>query len=220
MKQIPILYENDEILLINKAAGVAVQGGEKIVHPLDAELSLQEGYKVYLVHRLDRETAGILVVAKNPAAAAKWTKLIGSGRVTKEYRAVCVGIPNGGKTGTITEHIVQHGQDKCAITQYKVLSTGVIGMDDDEDRRTLSLLSLTLGTGRMHQIRIHLAKIGCPIAGDDRHGDFKANKLLRKTAGIKRLMLASCRLTLPLGNENATFTIPLPDYMQRIIDKF
>ena len=88
---IPIIYENSEIFIINKKAGMPVQGGEKILHSLDTELAKQTGQKVYLVHRLDKETSGLMIAAKNPAAANKWTKLIGSKEVKKEYIAICIG---------------------------------------------------------------------------------------------------------------------------------
>ena len=70
-----------------------------------------------------------------------------------------------------------------------------------------------LETGRMHQIRIHLAKNSCPIAGDDQHGNFKLNKQLKKSLGIKKLLLASVKLTVPMQSQNQVFEIPLPDYM-------
>ena len=84
MKQIDILFENDQILVINKPCGIAVQGGEGIAHPLDKELPAQLGYPVYLVHRLDRDTAGLMIVAKSPLYAAQWTKMIGGKLVRKE----------------------------------------------------------------------------------------------------------------------------------------
>ena len=74
----------------------------------------------------------------------------------------------------------------------------------------LCLIRLQLETGRMHQIRIHLAKQGCPIAGDDQHGNFKMNKLLKKVCKIKRLQLSAVRLTIPLNGNEKTFEIPVP----------
>ena len=73
---IPIIYENNEIFIIDKPAGLAVQGGQGVVHSVDRDFAEQTGQKVYLVHRLDKDTSGLMVVAKNPAAAVKWTKLI------------------------------------------------------------------------------------------------------------------------------------------------
>ena len=106
MKNIPILFENEEILVINKPAGLPVQGGQGILHPLDKELAVQVGYPVYLVHRLDRDTNGLMIVAKSAAAASKWTKLIGGKLVRKEYTAVCIGTLKS-KKGTIRTSVVQ-----------------------------------------------------------------------------------------------------------------
>ncbi len=183
---------------------MSVQGGPKITHPLDEELAKQTGQKVYLVHRLDKDTSGLMIVAKTPAAANKWTKLIGSKDVEKEYIAVCIGVlPQ--KQGIINEQIVQHGQTKQALTHYKVLEEQTLEWEGQ--KIILSKVSLILQTGRMHQIRIHLAKQGCPIAGDDQHGNFKLNKLLRKAAGIKHLQLFSVCLTVPLKEGKQSFKI-------------
>ena len=199
---IPIIYENEEILIINKPAGLAVQGGQGVVHSVDRDFSDQLGYKIYLVHRLDKDTSGLMVVAKNPVAAAKWTKLIGSKVVKKEYIAVCAGrMP--AKSGVINETIVQHGETKTAVTHYQVLK------EWDQDDIPMCKLRLVLETGRMHQIRIHLAKNNCPIAGDDQHGNFKLNKLLKKACGIKRLQLSAVRLTIPLAGKEKVFEIPV-----------
>ena len=204
MKEIPVLYENDEILIINKPSGVAVQGGQGILHPLDKELPLQLGYPAYLVHRLDRDTKGLMVVAKSPLAAAKWTKLIGGKLVRKEYTAVCAGTLNP-KKGTLRSAVIQHGDEKPAVTHYEIVSEQKISGDDGEI--TLSTVKLQLETGRMHQIRIHLGKNGCPSAGDDKHGDFKMNKILKKLCGIRELQLTASRLSVPLDGKECVFEI-------------
>ncbi|QTQ13643.1 RluA family pseudouridine synthase [Treponema parvum] len=219
MNFVPILYENEDIMVIEKPSGMSCQGGHKIFHPLDEELSKQVGYKVYLVHRLDRDTAGLMVVAKSSAAAGRWIKLIGGKQVQKEYKAVCIGTPSGGISGTITEPVSKGGIEKPAVTGYRVEKIFTFQDSDKafaEGRRDfnteISLLHLKLGTGRMHQIRIHLAKIGCPIVGDDKYGDFKLNKYLKKTAGVRRLMLACVHLTLPIAGKQKKFEIPEPLY--------
>ena len=203
MNPIPIIYQNQEIFIINKKAGMPVQGGEKIAHPLDEELAKQVGQKVYLVHRLDKDTSGLMIVAKSPQAANKWTKLIGSKEVKKEYIAICAGSLKE-KKGEISEDIVQHGQTKRAVTHYKVEKEWTIEREGEEAIQ-MCRIRLLLETGRMHQIRIHLAKQGCPIAGDDQHGNFKLNKVLRKAAGIKNLQLYSVKLVLPLNDKMETF---------------
>ncbi|MFA6856169.1 MAG: RluA family pseudouridine synthase [Treponema sp.] len=218
MKSIPILYENDEIFIINKPSGIPVQGGAGITHSLDRELPEQTGSSVYLVHRLDQDTAGLMVVAKNPAAAAIWTKLIAGHDVRKEYDAVCIGKFTE-LSGTIVENIVQHGEARNAVTHYRVTGEGTV-LCSGGPVLPVSFVHLFLETGRMHQIRIHLAKQGCPVAGDDQHGNFKQNKLLRKAAGVKRLMLAAVTLTIPLGGSLQTFSVPLPEHMQSFYDLY
>ena len=241
MQQIPILFENDEIFVINKPAGVAVQGGQGIAHPLDEEFSKQVGFKVYLVHRLDKETAGLMVVAKNPKAASKWIELIASKQVQKEYTAVCFGEPliNGRKqkNGTISGAVVKKNgkneREQAAVTNFTVeevwekeIAESSSAMtepsnpemtdsakSDEKKLLSFSKIHLKLGTGRMHQIRIHLASVGAPICGDDRHGNFKLNKLAKKHLKIKNLLLCSSRLTIPVADgKSKTFEIELPAY--------
>lgn len=220
MTPFSILYENDEILLINKPNGVSVQGGKGISHPLDTELSAQLGYKIHLVHRLDKETSGILVVAKNSRAAAKWTNLIAQKEVKKEYIAITIGKPlvdgKPSEKGRIRGTVEAHGRTQEAYLDFTVEKSGVIAAETQagESQIPLSLVHIVLGTGRMHQIRIQLAKNGAPIAADDQHGDFKKNKLLRRV-GIKKLCLAAFRLTIPVDGKERVFEIPLPEHIQK-----
>ena len=137
-----------------------------------------------------------MIVAKSPQAASKWTKLIGSKEVKKEYIAICAGSLKQ-KKGQIAEDIIQHGQTKRAVTHYEVEKAWMVEREDQEPI-PMCQIRLQLETGRMHQIRIHLARQGCPIACDDQHGNFKINKILRKAARIKHLQLFSVKLTLPL----------------------
>lgn len=232
MKEIPIIYENDEILIVNKRAGLAVQGGEGVKNPLDVVLGEQLGAKVYPVHRLDKETSGLLVVAKTSVAARLWTGLIASGQVKKEYQALCFGLVQGlnpasalGKTGRLTQRVQVAGAGKTAETFYQVAGIFPVAeiaplaeqMADLGTNPLFSLLNLTLGTGRTHQIRIHLAQAGCPILADDKHGNFKVNKLVKKAVGIKTLQLAATRLTIPLEGRATTFQIPLPPHMEEAL---
>lgn len=222
MNQVPVLFENEEIYVINKPAGVPVQGGMGIAHPLDEEFAKQVGQKVHLVHRLDKDTAGLMIIAKSPQAASKWTKLIGSKQVQKTYTAFCFGTLSKRK-GVINETVIQHGEKKTAVTDYEILEETeiVLGTKTDENgneipgqKIKLSRIKLDLQTGRMHQIRIHLGKNNCPIIGDDLHGNFKLNKLAKKELKIKTLQLYSSRLALPVNGKNLVFEIdcslPLP----------
>lgn len=221
MSVLPIVFENEEIFVVNKPKGVAVQGGEGVKHPLDEMLTQQVGYKIYPVHRLDKDTSGLLVVAKNSKAAHTWIQLIAGGKVKKIYNALCFGLPHNlkpetavGKTGTFTAAV---GKDKKpAFTAYKILKSKKVIFENSEgesQEEIVSLLELQLGTGRMHQIRIHLSQEGCPIVADDKYGLFKKNKWIKKQLGIKDLQLAAVQLQLPVGNTQKTLKICLPQHM-------
>lgn len=223
---IPVLYEDNDILIINKQSGLAVQGGEGILHPLDEVLAEQIGQKVYLVHRLDKDTAGILVVAKNPKAAAVYTEIFAGKKAVKEYVSFCAGtLPK--KSGTINASVDQKGTEKAALTHYQLEAESAVILED----ATVNVCRVRwrIETGRMHQIRIHAAKLGVPIIADDKHGNFKLNKALKKACGAKKLMLASVKLTIPLnacasskgqGAVLKTFEIPLPEHMERFAALF
>ena len=223
MHDIPVVFENEEIFLINKPAGISVQGGEGIAHPLDEEFSKQVGFKIHLVHRLDKETAGLMLVAKNGKAASKWIDLISSKQVRKEYDAICFGLPllkgkeseSGVISGSVTKKNGAFAREQSALTNFRVEKVKKILLPEESAGKvlTLSRIHLKLGTGRMHQIRIHLASVKSPICGDDKHGDFKLNKLAKKRIGIKKLLLCSSKITLPLSSqESKTFSIDLPEY--------
>ena len=198
MNKLEIVYQNENIYIINKPSGLATQGGKGITHSVDTLLAQQVGQKVHLVHRLDKETEGLLIVAKDSKSASIWTDLISTKEITKTYSALCVGIlPQ--ESGFISEPITHKGITKNAKTFFTVESTMIkpIELQEVTEEISLSRVKLQLSTGRMHQIRIHLAKNGTPIAGDDKYGDFKANKKLRKI-GIKKLQLAAIQLDIPL----------------------
>lgn len=212
MTTVPVLYENDEIYIINKPSGISVQGGAGIAHPLDEEFAKQVGQKVYLVHRLDKDTAGLMIIAKTPQAASKWTRLISSKQVQKNYTAYCFGTLSK-KKGVINDTVMQHGENKIAVTNYRILEESDVSLkvQSENGEKTenihISKISLELQTGRMHQIRIHLSKNNCPIIGDDSHGNFKLNKLVKKVYKIKNLQLYSVRLAVPIDGKNRVFEI-------------
>ncbi|MDR2597135.1 MAG: RluA family pseudouridine synthase [Treponema sp.] len=210
MKNLDILYEDNLVIVINKPAGLAVQGGKGIKSSLDKILAETRTPPPLLVHRLDKDTSGIILTAKTREAAARFSRLIGTGsQSVKQYTAVCSGCPVK-KEGVITLEIPVHGSIKKSKTSYKVINSHKLS------DMVFSVLELELGTGRMHQIRRHLAMIGNPVLGDDKYGDFKLNKKLRKT-GVKRLLLHSSRLIIK-DEINLNLSAPLPDYFQPFIN--
>lgn len=207
MKDIPVLFENPDILVVNKPSGIAVQGGEGITVSIPDILERQTGGKIYPVHRLDRDTAGILVVARNSRAAAEYASYFAGREIEKKYRAVCFGRPESG-AGIIKLPAGRAGNEKPAETSWRL----------EDATEGASLIELELGTGRMHQIRIHLASIGCPVIADDKYGDFRKNRDVRSRFGIRKLQLVSCDLTIPVGKSPVHFTIPLPEHMTACLE--
>lgn len=208
---IPIVYEDDEIILINKKSGLASQGGVGVGKSVDTELAAQIGQKVYLCHRLDKDTSGLLLCAKTSAAANKWSRQVGEKSVKKEYLALCFGQPKN-PSGKISLPIKEKGQSKSAVTYYeKAQLSDFLREEAEASNLDVCLMKLTLATGRTHQIRIHLAQSELPIIGDDKYGDFGLNKAAKRDLGLKRLCLCAFRLTLPLASGQQTFEIS-PDF--------
>jgi 23S rRNA pseudouridine955/2504/2580 synthase len=205
VKNIEILYEDDYIIVVNKPAGLAVQGGEGVKTSLDMILAEIRTPKPLLVHRLDKDTSGVLLAAKGRESAAHFSRLLNSPKIVKQYIAVCAGHPKDEK-GVITDKLLIHGNLKSSETRYKVLKTSVF----TEENLEYSALELELGTGRMHQIRRHLAMNGNPVLGDDKYGDFALNKKLRRSASLKRLLLHAFRLIIK-DEFKADISAPLPE---------
>jgi 23S rRNA pseudouridine955/2504/2580 synthase len=199
---IEALYEDDEILVLDKPAGLASQPGAGVRVSVVEAVERDFGFRPFLVHRLDKETAGCLVVARTAQAASKWTRLVESRELRKTYRAIVAGLP-GTESGRFADPVPTREGAKEASTDWRLIGSfgrstaATAGAAAGEPR--FSYLELELGTGRTHQIRLHLAAHGLPILGDDRHGDFALNKALRKGTGLKRLLLAAWSLELPGG---------------------
>ncbi len=190
MTMIEILRDNGDVILVRKPAGVSVQPGENAGRALVDILETELGWRPYLLHRLDRETEGVLALARRRETAQAFSKTMESQRARKIYLAIVFNRPTQA-WGEIDSDILNRGQAQSALTRYRLLASYA------NAGRDYSLLELELETGRMHQIRIHLASIGCPIVGDDKHGDWKLNKEAAKTLGAKRLFLLARYLGLP-----------------------
>ncbi|MDR2071196.1 MAG: RluA family pseudouridine synthase, partial [Treponema sp.] len=188
MKRVAVLFENDDCIVLNKPAGLAVQGGKRVEVSLDSLLADEWSPRPLLVHRLDKDTSGVILAAKTAPTAVCFSALFAGEKdslVCKRYLALCAGRPEREEARIRTELEIR-GKDKYAETGYRVVSC----------REGFSLLELELGTGRMHQIRRHLALIGHPVLGDDKYGDFTLNKELRRTRRLKRLLLHASRLSI------------------------
>lgn len=204
------MFENQDIIAIIKPCGVAVQGGAGISNPLIDDIDRIYSKKHFLIHRLDKDTEGILIVGKTSTAAAKYSKILNSPETKKEYIALVSGNVES-SSGTIKIPLEKDGRLVNAVSKYKVL----------EKKSDFTKLAVSIETGRMHQIRIHMAKAGHPIIGDDKYGNFKLNKELKKNMGVKKLMLAAIKLELYISPaEKKIFTCPVPEHILSFWNKF
>jgi 23S rRNA pseudouridine955/2504/2580 synthase len=208
-------------MVLNKPPGLPVQGGERVKVSLDSILSEKIKPRPLLVHRLDKDTSGIILVAKSKEAARFFSSLFaGGGTMVKRYLGLCSGIISPEK-GLIKLDlgVRQKGRNrtlKKSETFYKLLSAG--GFMDF----SFSFLELELGTGRMHQIRRHLSRIGHPLFGDEKYGDFSLNKKLKAYLKLKHLLLHSCALIIPpspLLPGGLDVKAPIPDFYVRFLNE-
>jgi len=173
-----ILYEDSSIIAINKPTGVASQGGSGIYAPLDKLINMVDSkYSLRLVHRLDKDTSGVMIFAKNLKTAQVLTNAFKHKQVQKKYLAVCYGIFKE-KAGIINNNIVDGEKDLPAVTKYKVLS---------EYKNYMSLVELKPETGRKHQLRIHLSQLGHSIVGDRLHGTLRQLQDLSCMLGLNNI---------------------------------
>jgi len=225
MKAPPILFEDERILVFNKPAGLPVQGGAGVGTSLDSLLAQTCKTRPFLVHRLDKDTSGVIVTAKTKESAALCSALFSDHQQghKKTYLALCAGTID--EQGTINEKLHVKGRELDAQTFYRRLA----GMQEllmadsgkPEDSIGVSLAELKPVTGRMHQLRRHLAQKGHPILGDDKYGDFALNKKLKKTFGLRRLLLHASSIYLPpsLVNGGIEISAPLPDHFRELMEK-
>ncbi|MEM6462868.1 MAG: RluA family pseudouridine synthase [Pseudomonadota bacterium] len=217
-----LLYEDAKVLVFNKPSGLAVQGGSGLTRHVDAMLEAwrsRKNEKPRLVHRLDRDTSGVLVVARTRGAAQALTASFRHRETEKTYWALVKGVPPKpeGRISTwlVKEHTAQgdhvrvckHGEPGAdnAISFYRII---------EHAGRRLSWLEMQPHTGRTHQLRVHAAHIGCPIIGDPKY--FEADHNWDFPGGIqKRLHLHARRISIPHpdGQGKIEITAPLPPHM-------
>lgn len=229
-----IVFEDDALLVVNKPSGVAVHGGSGVSFGVIEQLRRvrPEAKYLELVHRLDKDTSGLLMVAKKRSALVKLHEMLRNDHPKKIYWAVGVGawqpalrhvrLPLVKYTGAAGEKMVRVGSaedGQSAHTVFRVLDTFSGERLHSVGVSALSLVEATLKTGRTHQIRVHMQASGCPIAGDERYGDYQANRRLQKL-GLKRMFLHAYSLELdhPLTGEKLVLQAALPDDLQRFLD--
>lgn len=214
----PVLFEDSHLLVIDKPAGVAVHGGSGVAFGVIEQLrqARPEARFLELVHRLDRETSGILLLAKKRSALVGLHEQIRGNAMDKRYFACVAGhVANARQHARfpLFKYSTPDGERRVRVQADGLPSHTVFNRVAAFPDFTL--LEAELKTGRTHQIRVHLAHLGFPIVGDDKYGDFALNKALARSGavpGIKRMFLHAHRLgfTHPGTGEPLTVSAPLP----------
>jgi RluA family pseudouridine synthase len=217
-----IIYQDGEVIALNKPPGLSSQGGRIAAHTLDdllAAFAKPSGVRPRLVHRLDRDTSGVILTARSQPAAAFLGKAMMSRRVKKTYLAIVAPGPPDPRAGGVDAPLrkesqgreayikvcaADHPDAQAASTRYRTLAAN----------DTAALVELAPRTGRMHQLRVHMASIGRPIAGDPRYG----GALVLAGAPVPRLMLHAAALTFPhpSGGERRV-EAPMPADMAAVL---
>jgi 23S rRNA pseudouridine955/2504/2580 synthase len=208
-----IVFEDARLLALNKPSGVASHGGSGISFgAIETMRALRPGQSLELVHRLDRDTSGLLIVAKKRSALTEMQALMREdGGITKRYLALLTGrLPDGvmsvdaplhiGLRQGGERHVQVNPAGKESLSHFRVL----------ERRGGQSYCEVRIETGRTHQIRVHAQHIGHPIAGDDKYGDVDANRRLRDQAGLKRLFLHASTLEFSLEGGKTPYLLNAP----------
>lgn len=216
-----IIYEDDVLLVINKPAGVAVHGGSGISRGVIELLRLArpEGRFLELVHRLDRETSGVLLLAKRRSALTALHRQLREGAVQKLYHVLVRGHWRGDPRSVklpLHKYVLASGERRVAVKDDGAPAHTVFRLQ--RNWKDYSLLEAELKTGRTHQIRVHLAHLGFPVAGDDKYGDFALNKQLARQ-GLKHMFLHARKVVIAHPQSGAALPLeaPLPGELQSFL---
>ena len=249
-----IIFEDDALLAVNKPSGLAVHGGSGVSFGVIEALraARPEAKFLELVHRIDRDTSGVLLLAKKRSALVAMHALMREGKTDKRYLALVKGTwPHTAKhhiktalakytTGEGERRVTEADESEYAKEAHTIVSvvkrfdaagktahtgaqggTGQAEAAGSADAGTMTLVEAQIKTGRTHQIRVHLASAGYPIAGDDKYGDFAFNKAEAKR-GLKRMFLHAAKMGFvhPLTAERIRIEAPLPVECEHYLARF
>jgi 23S rRNA pseudouridine1911/1915/1917 synthase len=241
---IDIMYEDEDLLVVNKEPGMVVHPAfgnwtgtlaNAILHHLgkDAGELDRSGLRPGIVHRLDKDTSGLIIIAKNPVALHRLAMQFATRKVGKVYKAIVWGVPSA-PSGTIRTNIARSPRNRKVMANFPFEGTeGKHAITDFEVTEALgyfSLVSLTLHTGRTHQIRVHLQHLGHQILGDVTYGGGtpralpfskgeQFSKNLLEMMPRQALHAEALRFHQPMSGEPLAFSAPLPEDMQAVLEK-
>lgn len=233
-REFPVVFEDEAFLAIDKPAGVAVHGGSGVSFGVIEQMrqARPQARVLELVHRLDRETSGLLLIAKKKSALKGLQDQFRERETGKTYLALVRGqwpanrkvldqplhkylLPDGERRVRVTDKDDPDGMRSITLVKVARRIPAPPGLDTEHG---FSLLEVTIKTGRTHQIRVHLSHAGHPIVGDDKYGDFELNRQLARL-GFKRMFLHAWRLQLthPATGQPMELQTELPPELQRWI---
>lgn len=222
--EIPVIYSDDQLIVVDKPAGLAVHKNDFMQHDapyLTKFVGDMTGRWVYNVHRLDAKTSGVMVLAFSSESARELTLQFERREVEKIYYALVLGEPG---EGTFRDKVTVRKKSrikKPAITHFRTLRTIPTSIvHKQHDPVIISLMEIRPETGRWHQIRQHFARNRFDIIGDSHHGDFSFNKLVIEKTGIRRLMLHAgmLKFTHPVTHARQNFTSTVPNDFNLVSD--
>ncbi|MCU0951180.1 MAG: RluA family pseudouridine synthase [Burkholderiaceae bacterium] len=219
----PILYEDEHLIVVDKPAGLAAHGGSGVAFGLIEQVRAARPQQPFLelAHRLDRETSGVLLLAKTRRALVRLHDMLREGQVDKRYLTLVVGDWQNDRQhvkAPLTKYVTREGERRVAVDEADGAPSHTIFNLRDRFG-AFSLLEAELKTGRTHQIRVHLAHLGYPIVGDDKYGDFDLNKRAARGdlpqapgARLARMFLHAhaTRFAHPVGGAPIDLVAPLP----------
>ena len=218
-REFDLALEDEALLVVDKPAGVAVHGGSGVSFGVIEQLRRARPHAklLELAHRLDRETSGLLIVAKKRSALARLHDMFRDGQIAKRYLALVRGrwmSPLQHVRLPLFKYLTGDGERRVSVSDEGKPAHSIVRLVARWEN--FSLVEVELKTGRTHQIRVHLAHLGHPIAGDDKYGDFALNKTLQ-TAGLRRMFLHAARLDFahPVTGEAVALRSPLPAELAR-----
>jgi len=217
-----VLFEDDALLVIDKPAGTAVHGGSGVSYGVIEQLRLErpETRFLELVHRLDRDTSGVLMLAKRRVALTALHRQLRDGEVKKSYLVLVKGSWRDSKRSInlpLQKFVTGSGERRVSVREDGLAAHTVFRLR--RRWKAYSLLEADLKTGRTHQIRVHLAHVGYPIAGDEKYGDFALNRQLARL-GLKRMFLHAFKIVVRHPSTGAALTLeaPLPPELNRFLE--
>jgi 23S rRNA pseudouridine955/2504/2580 synthase len=198
-REFAVAFEDEAMIVIDKPAGVAVHGGSGVSFGVIEQLrrARPDARLLELAHRLDRETSGLLIIAKKRSALTRLHDMFRDGGINKRYLALVKGRwqnPLQHIRLPLHKYLTEGGERRVSVSEEGKQAHSIVRLVARWDN--FSLVEVELKTGRTHQIRVHLAHLGFPLAGDDKYGDFPLNKDLQK-AGLRRMFLHAAKLSLP-----------------------